>query len=277
MTVLAAALAGAAALSVLASRAGFSRIRPCGCGLRCWRSSVARSSSEVELADPGPGEVLVRLVACGVCHTDLYTASGVDPSGYAPTVLGHEGAGVVERIGEGVSSLALGDHVVTLFSPQCRWRGALRQPADEPVPRDPRAAESRPPARRHDAPFARWRADAPLHGHLDLRAVHGHARDRARADRPRGAGRRVPLRLRLLHGPGRGDAHGGGAPRFDVRCASCSGPGWSGWGRSPAAGWRARSGSSRSTSRRRGSSSRGGRARPTRSRAGQTRSSRSSR
>src|ERR1700719_1997597 len=76
--------------------------------------------SEVELADPGPGEVLVRLVACGVCHTDLYTASGVDPSGYAPTVLGHEGAGVVERIGEGVSSLTLGDHVVTLFSPQCR-------------------------------------------------------------------------------------------------------------------------------------------------------------
>ena len=76
--------------------------------------------SEVELADPGPGEVLVRLVACGVCHTDLYTASGVDPSGYAPTVLGHEGAGVVERVGEGVSSLALGDHVVTLFSPQCR-------------------------------------------------------------------------------------------------------------------------------------------------------------
>ena len=75
---------------------------------------------DVELADPGPGEALVRVAACGVCHTDLYTASGVDPSGYAPTVLGHEGAGVVERIGEGVSSLAVGDHVVTLFSPQCR-------------------------------------------------------------------------------------------------------------------------------------------------------------
>jgi S-(hydroxymethyl)glutathione dehydrogenase/alcohol dehydrogenase len=74
---------------------------------------------EVELADPAPGEVLVRLEACGVCHTDLYTASGVDPSGYAPTVLGHEGAGVVERVGEGVASLAEGDHVVTLFSPQC--------------------------------------------------------------------------------------------------------------------------------------------------------------
>jgi len=75
---------------------------------------------EVDLAEPKAGEVLVRLVACGVCHTDLYTASGADPSGYAPTVLGHEGAGVVERVGEGVGSVATGDHVVTLFSPQCR-------------------------------------------------------------------------------------------------------------------------------------------------------------
>jgi S-(hydroxymethyl)glutathione dehydrogenase/alcohol dehydrogenase len=75
---------------------------------------------EVELADPRAGEVLVRLVACGVCHTDLYTASGADPSGYAPAVLGHEGAGVVEGVGDGVTSVAPGDHVVTLFSPQCR-------------------------------------------------------------------------------------------------------------------------------------------------------------
>jgi S-(hydroxymethyl)glutathione dehydrogenase / alcohol dehydrogenase len=75
---------------------------------------------ELELAEPKAGEVLVRLAACGVCHTDLYTASGADPSGYAPTVLGHEGAGVVERVGDGVSTLRPGDHVVTLFSPQCR-------------------------------------------------------------------------------------------------------------------------------------------------------------
>src|SRR5271170_8259488 len=75
--------------------------------------------TDVDLGDPKAGEVLVRLVACGVCHTDLYTASGVDPSGYAPTVLGHEGAGVVERCGEGVSLVREGDHVVTLFSPQC--------------------------------------------------------------------------------------------------------------------------------------------------------------
>ena len=75
---------------------------------------------ELELAEPRQGEVLVRLVACGVCHTDLYTASGADPSGYFPTVLGHEGAGVVEQVGEAVTSLSPGDHVVTLFSPQCR-------------------------------------------------------------------------------------------------------------------------------------------------------------
>src|SRR5690349_2814738 len=75
---------------------------------------------EVDLAEPRAGEVLVRLVACGVCHTDLYTASGADPSGYAPTILGHEGAGVVEDVGQGVTSVAPGDHVVTLFSPQCR-------------------------------------------------------------------------------------------------------------------------------------------------------------
>jgi S-(hydroxymethyl)glutathione dehydrogenase/alcohol dehydrogenase len=75
---------------------------------------------ELDLAEPKAGEVLVRLVACGVCHTDLFTASGADPSGYSPTVLGHEGAGVVEVVGEAVTSVAPGDHVVTLFSPQCR-------------------------------------------------------------------------------------------------------------------------------------------------------------
>ena len=83
---------------------------------------------ELDLAEPQDGEVLVRVVACGVCHTDLYTASGADPSGYAPTVLGHEGAGVVERVGDGVTSLAPGDHVVTLFSPQCRECVHCRDP-----------------------------------------------------------------------------------------------------------------------------------------------------
>jgi len=75
---------------------------------------------EVDLAEPAGREVLVRLEACGVCHTDMYTASGADPSGYAPAVLGHEGAGVVEAVGNEVFSLEPGDHVVTLFSPQCQ-------------------------------------------------------------------------------------------------------------------------------------------------------------
>jgi S-(hydroxymethyl)glutathione dehydrogenase/alcohol dehydrogenase len=74
---------------------------------------------EVELAEPRAGEALVRLVACGVCHTDLYTASGADPTGYAPCVLGHEGAGVVEAVGQDVTLVRPGDHVVTLFAPEC--------------------------------------------------------------------------------------------------------------------------------------------------------------
>src|SRR5690349_8884172 len=83
---------------------------------------------ELGLAEPRAGEVLVRLEACGVCHTDLFTASGADPSGYSPTVLGHEGAGVVEAVGDGVRDLAVGDHVVTLFSPQCRECEHCRDP-----------------------------------------------------------------------------------------------------------------------------------------------------
>ena len=74
---------------------------------------------DVDLAPPRAGEALVKLHACGVCHTDLYTASGADPGGYTPCVLGHEGAGVVEQVGDGVTSVKPGDHVVTLFSPEC--------------------------------------------------------------------------------------------------------------------------------------------------------------
>ena len=161
---------------------------------------------EVELAEPKAGEVLVRLVACGVCHTDLYTASGADPSGYAPTVLGHEGAGVVERVGDGVDSLAPGDHVVTLFAPQCRECVHCRSPRHQPLHRDPGGAEQGPPPGRHRPPLARRRADPPLHGHLDLRRVHRDARDRAREGEPGGAARgRRALRLRALDRPRRRD------------------------------------------------------------------------
>jgi S-(hydroxymethyl)glutathione dehydrogenase/alcohol dehydrogenase len=74
---------------------------------------------DVDLAEPKAGEALVRLEACGVCHTDLYAASGADPTGYTACVLGHEGAGVVEAVGPGVTLVSPGDHVVTLFAPEC--------------------------------------------------------------------------------------------------------------------------------------------------------------
>jgi S-(hydroxymethyl)glutathione dehydrogenase/alcohol dehydrogenase len=84
--------------------------------------------TELELGEPRAGEVLVRLEACGICHTDMYTASGADPSGYAPAVLGHEGAGIVETVGDDVVSVVPGDRVVTLFSPQCRECVHCRSP-----------------------------------------------------------------------------------------------------------------------------------------------------
>jgi S-(hydroxymethyl)glutathione dehydrogenase/alcohol dehydrogenase len=74
----------------------------------------------VELAGPQGGECLVQLKATGVCHTDAYTLSGKDPEGLFPCILGHEGAGVVVETGAGVSSLAAGDHVIPLYTPECR-------------------------------------------------------------------------------------------------------------------------------------------------------------
>ena len=169
---------------------------------------------EVDLAEPKAGEALVRLAACGVCHTDLYTASGADPTGYAPCVLGHEGAGVVEAVGDGRDARRAGrprDHAVRAGVRRVR---PLPQPADEPLRRDPRPAERRLPARRHDAPLPRRRAAAPLHGHLDVRRVHGDARDRAREGEPGGAARGLrAVRLRPLDRDRRGALHGRASSR----------------------------------------------------------------
>jgi S-(hydroxymethyl)glutathione dehydrogenase/alcohol dehydrogenase len=75
---------------------------------------------ELELAPPKQGQVLVKLAATGVCHTDAFTLSGKDPEGLFPSVLGHEGAGVVQEVGPGVTSVAVGDHVIPLYIPECR-------------------------------------------------------------------------------------------------------------------------------------------------------------
>ena len=74
---------------------------------------------EVDVAPPQEGEVLVRIVATGVCHTDAYTLSGADPEGLFPTILGHEGGGIVETVGPGVKNLEVGDHVIPLYTAEC--------------------------------------------------------------------------------------------------------------------------------------------------------------
>jgi S-(hydroxymethyl)glutathione dehydrogenase/alcohol dehydrogenase len=75
---------------------------------------------EVDLEGPKAGEVLVELMATGICHTDAYTLSGADPEGLFPSIMGHEGAGIVREIGPGVTSVKVGDHVIPLYTPECR-------------------------------------------------------------------------------------------------------------------------------------------------------------
>ena len=75
--------------------------------------------TEVDVQGPKDGEVMVRMVATGVCHTDAYTLSGSDPEGIFPSILGHEGGGVVEEVGPGVTSVKVGDHVIPLYTPEC--------------------------------------------------------------------------------------------------------------------------------------------------------------
>lgn len=78
------------------------------------------SIETVQLDGPKPGEVLIEVKATGICHTDKYTLSGADPEGLFPSILGHEGAGVVVEVGPGVKSLQKGDHVIPLYTPECR-------------------------------------------------------------------------------------------------------------------------------------------------------------
>ena len=75
---------------------------------------------EVDLEGPKPGEVLVEIKATGICHTDAFTLSGEDPEGAFPAILGHEGAGIVREVGAGVTSLEVGDHVIPLYTAECR-------------------------------------------------------------------------------------------------------------------------------------------------------------
>ena len=84
-----------------------------------WKVNAPLEIEEVQVAPPKAGEVLVRIIATGVCHTDAFTLSGEDPEGIFPAILGHEGGGIVEEIGPDVTSVAVGDHVIPLYTPEC--------------------------------------------------------------------------------------------------------------------------------------------------------------
>lgn len=84
-----------------------------------WGPGLPLSIEEIDVMPPQKGEVLVRMVATGVCHTDAFTLSGDDPEGLFPCILGHEGGGIVAALGEGVTSVQLGDHVIPLYTPEC--------------------------------------------------------------------------------------------------------------------------------------------------------------
>ncbi|HEX5130347.1 MAG TPA: alcohol dehydrogenase catalytic domain-containing protein, partial [Usitatibacter sp.] len=84
------------------------------------KAGAPLSIETVELEGPKAGEVLVEIKATGICHTDEFTRSGADPEGLVPAILGHEGAGIVVEVGSGVTSLRKGDHVIPLYTPECR-------------------------------------------------------------------------------------------------------------------------------------------------------------
>eukprot|EP01087_Luapelamoeba_hula_P002586 TRINITY_DN1225_c0_g1_i1.p1 TRINITY_DN1225_c0_g1~~TRINITY_DN1225_c0_g1_i1.p1 ORF type:complete len:378 (-),score=60.79 TRINITY_DN1225_c0_g1_i1:48-1181(-) len=85
-----------------------------------WEASKPLVVEEIEVAPPQAGEVRIKVLASGVCHTDAYTLSGKDSEGLFPVILGHEGGGIVESVGEGVTSVSVGDHVIPLYIPECR-------------------------------------------------------------------------------------------------------------------------------------------------------------
>ena len=84
------------------------------------RAQAKLTIETVQLEGPKAGEVLVEIKATGICHTDEFTLSGADPEGLFPAILGHEGAGVVVEVGSGVTSVSKGDHVIPLYTPECR-------------------------------------------------------------------------------------------------------------------------------------------------------------
>ena len=144
-----------------------------------WEAGKPLSIEEVDLQGPKKGEVLVRLVATGVCHTDAYTLSGADPEGAFPTILGHEGGGVVEEVGPEREEREGRRPRDPALHARVQEVQVLQVRQDEPVRGDSRDAGQGLDARRHEPLLEEQEADPAFHGHVDVLRVHGAARDRA--------------------------------------------------------------------------------------------------
>src|SRR5215510_3444143 len=126
------------------------------------RAAVAMAAGQpleivhVNLDGPKAGEVMVEIKATGICHTDEFTLSGADPERLFPSILGHEGAGVVVEIGAGVTSVKKGDHVIPLYTPECRNCPVLPLTQNQPVHIHPRNSRPRRDARWDVAIFCPW-------------------------------------------------------------------------------------------------------------------------
>ena len=184
-----------------------------------WKAGEPLTIETIDIEGPKAGEVLVEIMATGVCHTDAYTLSGADPEGIFPAILGHEGAGIVREVGPGVTSAA---KPAITSSRSTRRNAGSANPACrarlEPVHRDPRHAGQGRDAGRHQPLPLRRRAGVPLHGLLDLRQFHRAAGDRGR-ESARGRAVRQDLlhRLRRHHRHRRGHQHRQGLARRQRR------------------------------------------------------------
>ncbi len=181
-----------------------------------WEAGKPLSIEQVDLAGPKAGEVLVRIVATGVCHTDAFTLSGADPEGLFPAILGHEGGGIVEEVGAGVTQRQAGRSCHSAVHARMRRVQILPVRQDQPVPGDSRDPGQGSDARWHVALFDQRQAGPALHGHQHVLRIHGAAGNRAwRKSSGGAAGQGLPARLRHHHRHRRGAQHGQGRARLE--------------------------------------------------------------
>ena len=154
----------------------------------------------LDLDGPKAGEVLIQIKASGVCHTDEFTRSGADPEGLFPVILGHEGAGIVVDVGPGVTSVKKGDHVIPLYTPECRQCKSCTSHKTNLCTAIRATQGKGRDAGRHQPLLNRQGNGPSLHGLLDLLRIHRDAGNRGGED-PRGRAFRegVLHRLRRDH------------------------------------------------------------------------------